>query len=185
MASAKNGYPHIVKLFEKEIAGIDPAAQRARDAHFKTLAGTLDESCMPRVHREVNRLTPTIIEVVVKAPTQAPKFEPGQFYRVQNFEIDAPVVDGTTLADGGSRVDRRLGRQGRGSPVGDRARDGHLQPALRRASEAGERVIVMGLTGCTDAHPGAQRDGRSSPAAASATRCSSRSARRCAPRATR
>ncbi|MDC4225037.1 MAG: hypothetical protein MPW15_12615 [Candidatus Manganitrophus sp.] len=67
MASAKHGYPYVVNLFEKEIAAIDPAKQPARETQFKTLAQTLEESCMPRVH-QVNRLTPTIVEVVVKAP---------------------------------------------------------------------------------------------------------------------
>ena len=45
----------------------------------------------------INRLTPTIIEVVVKAPMAAEKFHPGQFYRVQNYEARAPVVEGTVL----------------------------------------------------------------------------------------
>jgi hypothetical protein len=38
-----------------------------------------------RVER-VERLTPTIVEVVVHAPMAARKFQPGQFYRLQNFE---------------------------------------------------------------------------------------------------
>ena len=46
----------------------------------------------------MNRLTQTIVEVVVKAPLAARKFKPGQFYRLQNFESFAPVVDGTRLA---------------------------------------------------------------------------------------
>jgi len=41
----------------------------------------------------VNRLTPTIIEVVVHAPAAARAFSPGQFYRLQNFEVLAPRVD--------------------------------------------------------------------------------------------
>ena len=46
----------------------------------------------------INRLTPTIIEVVVKAPYAAEKFSPGQFYRVQNYEAYALVIEGTSLA---------------------------------------------------------------------------------------
>jgi NAD(P)H-flavin reductase len=46
----------------------------------------------------VNRLTPTIVEVVVKAPLAARQFEPGQFYRLQNFEAFAPRTEDTTLA---------------------------------------------------------------------------------------
>ncbi len=42
-------------------------------------------SCAPRVHA-VNRLTPTIVEVVVHAPAAARAFQPGQFYRLQNYE---------------------------------------------------------------------------------------------------
>ena len=34
----------------------------------------------------VNRLTPTIVEVVVRAPQAARNFHPGEFYRLQNFE---------------------------------------------------------------------------------------------------
>ena len=40
----------------------------------------------------VNRLTPTIVEVVVHAPAAARAFRPGQFYRLQNFEMLAPRV---------------------------------------------------------------------------------------------
>ena len=46
---------------------------------------------MPRVHA-VHRLTPTIVEVVVHAPAQARAFRPGQFYRLQNYEMLAPRI---------------------------------------------------------------------------------------------
>jgi NADPH-dependent glutamate synthase beta subunit-like oxidoreductase/NAD(P)H-flavin reductase len=46
----------------------------------------------------VNRLTSNIVEVVVHAPLAARQFEPGQFYRLQNFEANAPRVASTTLA---------------------------------------------------------------------------------------
>ena len=60
------------------------------------------EELVPRVHA-VNRLTPTIVEVVVHAPAQARAFRPGQFYRLQNYEMLAPRVSeagvgGTVLA---------------------------------------------------------------------------------------
>src|SRR5208282_4034872 len=62
----------------------------------------------------INRLTPTIVEVVVKAPMAAEKFHPGQFYRLQNYETFAPVVEGTALiAEGlaltGAEVDKEKG----------------------------------------------------------------------------
>ena len=109
MASAKNGYPYIVKLFEKELANLNPAEQPERDAALKKLFATLDESFTATIV-SIKRLTPTIIEVVVKAPLQAEKFQPGQFYRVQNFEANAPVVEGTVLAAEGDSADRRRSR---------------------------------------------------------------------------
>jgi NAD(P)H-flavin reductase len=49
----------------------------------------------------VNRLTPTIIEVVLRAPAAAAAFRPGQFYRLQNYEVLAPRLSepetGTTV----------------------------------------------------------------------------------------
>ena len=51
---------------------------------------------------------PTIVEVVVHAPYAARRFEPGQFYRLQNFERFAPVIDGTRLAIGGASAGGNL-----------------------------------------------------------------------------
>ncbi|MFO0680215.1 MAG: FAD-dependent oxidoreductase [Polyangiaceae bacterium] len=96
MASAKDGHPKVVALFP-EVAKLDPATQPARDASLRSLFAKLDSELNATVVA-VNRLTPTIVEVVVHAPMAARKFQPGQFYRLQNFEAYAPVVDGTRLA---------------------------------------------------------------------------------------
>ncbi|HYC87614.1 MAG TPA: FAD-dependent oxidoreductase [Thermoanaerobaculia bacterium] len=90
MASAKRGYPHVVSIFAGETAPADDSAWRA-------LVARLDEGLIARVH-EVNRLTPTIVEVVVRAPFASRHFLPGQFFRLQNFETYAPSLNGTTLA---------------------------------------------------------------------------------------
>ncbi len=90
MASAKDGYPHVVALFPGTEA-VDPATQPAREAQLRSLFETLDRELVATV-REVNRLTPTIVEIVVQAPMAARKFQPGQFYRLQNFETFAPQV---------------------------------------------------------------------------------------------
>jgi NADPH-dependent glutamate synthase beta subunit-like oxidoreductase/NAD(P)H-flavin reductase len=89
MASAKDGYREVVKIFGELSA--QPAEQ------WQALIATLDDGLIARVH-EVNRLTPTIVEVVVRAPFAARHFQPGQFFRLQNFETFAPKPDGTTLA---------------------------------------------------------------------------------------
>jgi NADPH-dependent glutamate synthase beta subunit-like oxidoreductase/NAD(P)H-flavin reductase len=99
MASAKDGYPRVVALFPQASA-IDPSLQPERNAALRALFARLDESLVATVH-QVNRLTPTIVEIVVHAPMAARKFQPGQFFRLQNFETHAPVLaangNGTSL----------------------------------------------------------------------------------------
>ena len=91
MASAKDGYPHVVELFADDIAGLDPAQQPQREEKWRSLVATLDDQLLARVERVV-RLTPTIVEVIVRAPAAARHFHPGQFYRLQNFERLSPHV---------------------------------------------------------------------------------------------
>ncbi|MBW7850511.1 MAG: FAD-dependent oxidoreductase [Rhodospirillales bacterium] len=88
MASAKQGYPVVTGLMERRPAS--PVAGAA-------LIARLDDELRAVVH-EVTRLTPTIVEVVVRAPLAARTFRPGQFYRLQNYETLAAKVGGTTLA---------------------------------------------------------------------------------------
>jgi NAD(P)H-flavin reductase len=57
----------------------------------------LNDNLRATVH-EVIRLTPTIVEVVVRAPLAARRFRPGQFYRLQNFETSAPKAEQSRLA---------------------------------------------------------------------------------------
>ena len=100
MASAKDGYPHIVKLFAKTLASVDPKKAAERETAWEKLEKTLDDALLARVV-EVRRLTPTIVEIVVRAKWAAQKFQPGQFYRLQNYEHLAPSVDGTRLTTEG------------------------------------------------------------------------------------
>jgi NADPH-dependent glutamate synthase beta subunit-like oxidoreductase/NAD(P)H-flavin reductase len=115
MASAKHGYREVVKVFKARVIPPSPPvipsvvegspADAEGDAStslgmtrkWNALVRTLDDGLIARVH-EVNRLTPTIVEVVVRAPFAARHFQPGQFFRLQNFETFAPKLDGTTLA---------------------------------------------------------------------------------------
>jgi NAD(P)H-flavin reductase len=97
MASAFKGFGRIVELFGSRIRNLDPGSQAVRDRSFRELCSRLDDELRCRVVR-VNRLTPTITEVVVRAPYQSRKFKPGQFYRLQDLETQAPIVDGIRLA---------------------------------------------------------------------------------------
>ncbi len=97
MASAKDGAPHVEALFTDDIARLDAAGQPARDGAWRAFAARLDDDWRATVVR-VERLTPTIVEVVVRAPAAARHFEPGQFFRLQNFEALARVVGSSRLA---------------------------------------------------------------------------------------
>ncbi|MCQ8129526.1 pyridine nucleotide-disulfide oxidoreductase [Methylomonas rivi] len=145
MASAKDGYPYIVKLFANELAALDPAQQTQRDVRLQAMQQKLDELFLAHVV-EVNRLTPTIIEVVIKAPAAAKNFEPGQFYRVQNYESLAPVVEGTRLAaEGlaltGAWVDKEKGL------VSLIALEMGSSSRLCATWKAGDPLVLMGVTG--------------------------------------
>lgn len=145
MASAKDGYPYIVKLFANEIANLDPAQQPQREAQLRDLQQRLDATLLAHVV-EVNRLTPTIIEVVIKAPAAAKHFEPGQFYRVQNYESLAPVVEGTALAaEGlaltGAWVDKEKGL------VSLIALEMGSSSRLCATWNVGDPLVLMGVTG--------------------------------------
>jgi NADPH-dependent glutamate synthase beta subunit-like oxidoreductase/NAD(P)H-flavin reductase len=145
MASAKDGYPHVVRLFESELAQLDPAAQPARESAWRSLVSTLDSELVATVH-EVIRLAPTIVEVIVRAPAAARGFQPGQFYRLQNFESDAPVVGGTRLlteglALTGAWVDKERGLLS--TVVLEIGASSRLCSTLKK----GQPVVLMGPTG--------------------------------------
>ena len=97
VASGKYGARAVTEVFANEIAALDPTDQPKRDAELVALKQRLDENLLVTIE-EVRRLGPTIVEVIVKAPLQARKFEPGQFYRFQNFETQSPVLEGTRFA---------------------------------------------------------------------------------------
>ncbi|UOA09982.1 pyridine nucleotide-disulfide oxidoreductase [Methylobacter sp. S3L5C] len=145
MASAKNGYPYVVKLFEKQLAGLNSAQQPERDADLKALFARLDSAFKATIIA-INRLTPTIIEVIVKAPLAAEKFHPGQFYRVQNYEAFAPTVEGTVLvAEGlaltGAEVDKENGT------ISLIALEMGSSSRLCATWKVGDPLVIMGVTG--------------------------------------
>ncbi len=145
MASAKHGYEEVARIFAEEIAERGTLSQEERDAIYDKLEATLDEQLRAYVVR-VERLTPTIVDVIVKAPIQARKFRPGQFYRLQNFETTAPIIYGTKLvmeglALTGAWVDEEKGLLS--MIVLEMGTSSRLCSLLKE----GEEVVVMGPTG--------------------------------------
>jgi NADPH-dependent glutamate synthase beta subunit-like oxidoreductase/NAD(P)H-flavin reductase len=145
MASARDGFPHVTALFQDELATLDPDKQHVRDAEWKRLCSQLEAELVAHVS-EVRRLTPTIVEVIVHAPSAARRFQPGQFYRLQNYETRARRVKGTTLlmegiALTGAWVDREKGL------LSLIALELGVSSRLCRYLQPGEPVVVMGPTG--------------------------------------
>ncbi len=145
MASAKDGHPYVVALFAHDIARMSETPQAERDAQLRASFAKTDDE-FEAVVVKVERLTPTIVDVVVRAPAAARKFEPGQFYRLQNFEVSSPVIDGTRLtmegiALTGAWVDKEKGL------LSMIALEMGVSSRLLAALKVGERVVVMGPTG--------------------------------------
>jgi NADPH-dependent glutamate synthase beta subunit-like oxidoreductase/NAD(P)H-flavin reductase len=145
MASAKQGYPVVSRMLSRQPASeISPSALVAR----------LNEELRAVVHA-VNRLTPAIVEVVVRAPTAVRAFRPGQFYRLQNYETLSRDADGTRLAKEGlaltgAAVDRERGLLS--TIVLEMGGSSDLCAQLA----PGEPVILMGPTGHPTETPGGE-----------------------------
>jgi NADPH-dependent glutamate synthase beta subunit-like oxidoreductase/NAD(P)H-flavin reductase len=137
MGGAKQGYPLVSKVLSRSVS-----ASNLSDAQF---FAQLNRELRASVH-EVKRLTPSIVEVVLRAPRAARSFQPGQFYRLQNFATLAPVREGTSLAmEGlaltGAWVDKEKGLLS--AIVLEMGGSSDLCAQLK----PGEPVVLMGPTG--------------------------------------
>src|SRR4051812_43692545 len=136
MGGAKQGYPVLTRAMARL-----PAATRVP----QDVLAEANKAWRATVVR-VERLTPTIVEVVVEAPAAAKNFEPGQFYRLQNYEARSRKIDGTLLtmeglALTGAWVDKDKGL------LSLIALEMGGSSDLCALLEPGEPVIVMGPTG--------------------------------------
>lgn len=144
--SAKRGYPVVSQMLNK--------VKAASAIETQAFARQFNQALRAEVHL-VQRLTPTIVEVVAKAPMAAKNFLPGQFYRLQNFETLAQRVDGTILnmeglALTGAWVDREKGLVS--TIVLEMGGSSDLCMTLK----PGEPVIMMGPTGTPTETPGGE-----------------------------
>jgi NADPH-dependent glutamate synthase beta subunit-like oxidoreductase/NAD(P)H-flavin reductase len=145
MASARDGHGQVSRLFEAHFASLDPKEQPAREAARAELFARLDSAFRATV-AAVNRLTPTIVEVIVHAPYAAQHFQPGQFYRLQTFERTSPLVEKTRLtmeglALTGAWVDKEKGLL---STIVLEMGTSSRQCAMLKV---GQPVVLMGPTG--------------------------------------
>ncbi len=145
MGSAKQGYPVVSRVLGRRAPQLGESSRQFFDRVADRLVARIEH---------VERLTPNIVEVVVRAPLAAAKFQPGQFYRLQNFESLAPVAEGTRmqmegLALTGAWVDRGKGLVS--TIVLEMGGSSDLCAMLQK----GEPVVLMGPTGSpTEIEPG-------------------------------
>ena len=137
MGGAKQGYPVVSRMLSR----IHAAAEMSDQAFL----ARFNDELRATVH-DVVRLTPMIVEVVVRAPLAARRFRPGQFYRLQNFETGGVRADSTRLAmEGlaltGAWVDRERGLVS--TVVLEMGGSSDLCPLLK----PGDPVVLMGPTG--------------------------------------
>ena len=142
MGSAKQGYPVVSRVL---------ARLRQNEPNPADLIAKLDDELRPTVH-DVIRLTPNIVEVIVRAPIAARAFLPGQFYRLQNYEALAPRTKDTVLgmeglALTGASVDYKKGLLS--TIVLEMGGSSDLCAVLK----PGEPVILMGPTGTPSETP--------------------------------
>jgi NADPH-dependent glutamate synthase beta subunit-like oxidoreductase/NAD(P)H-flavin reductase len=145
MGGAKLGYPVVSRVLAKRKPEA-PAPQQ--------LVAQLEDELRPKVHAVVE-LAPKIVEVIVRAPRAARAFQPGQFYRLQNYESHAPKTDDTLLtmeglALTGATVDREKGLLS--TIVLEMGGSSDLCTIL----EPGEPVVLMGPTGTPTETPGGE-----------------------------
>ncbi len=136
MGGAKQGYPVVSRVL----------ARRKPEAPAPEMLVERLNQELRAVVEEVIRLTPTIVEIVVRAPIAARAFEPGQFYRLQNYESLAARTSDTVLAmEGlaltGAKVDREKGLLS--TIVLEMGGSSDLCVLLK----PGEPVVLMGPTG--------------------------------------
>ena len=142
MGSAKRGYPVLSRVLAKRAAS-EPTPE--------ALTAKLNHD-LRAVVEDVIRLTPTIVEIVVRAPIAARAFQPGQFYRLQNYESLATKTEQTVLAmEGlaltGASVDHKRGLLS--TIVLEMGGSSDLCALLK----PGDPVVLMGPTGAPTETP--------------------------------
>jgi NAD(P)H-flavin reductase len=145
MASARHGYAEIARLFDREVAAQELEEQAERENAWVRFAEVLEDG-LRAVVVDAIRLADRIVEVIVRAPIAARNFRPGQFFRVQNYETTAEVVEGIRLTMEGLALTGAWTDPARGLislivlEMGGSSR-------LCSILEPGEEIVLMGPTG--------------------------------------
>ncbi|MDM8557413.1 FAD-dependent oxidoreductase [Candidatus Parabeggiatoa sp. HSG14] len=90
VASAMRTYPHIVESFDKQVKVLGD------EAEYSNFYRKMQDLLQARIE-QVQRHSHSVVELKIRVPIAAKKFRPGQFFRLQNFETHAPILDKTRL----------------------------------------------------------------------------------------
>ena len=137
MASAKEGAPRVTQkmaLFSRQQHQLSQKSEN-----------TLLADLMATVVR-VQHLSPQIHEIVIHAPAAARAFQPGQFFRLQNFADTAPMVEGNPLLMKGVAL-RGVWRDIEKGWLGFVVQEAGPSTRVAAQLQAGEKVSLMGPVG--------------------------------------
>ncbi|MBY0501591.1 MAG: FAD-dependent oxidoreductase [Alphaproteobacteria bacterium] len=125
MASAKDGFTKVCETLSQRSPSPSPFFIKQ-----------LDEILRPRVHK-ISRLTPSILEIIIKAPQAALNFKAGQFFRLQTY---GPIsIEGLALT--GAHADPKTGL------LSLIILEMGASSKLCQFIKVGERISLMGPTG--------------------------------------
>ncbi|QKX01510.1 glutamate synthase subunit beta [Wolbachia endosymbiont of Cruorifilaria tuberocauda] len=173
IASVKNGYPIISRLLSEvsstsahalelhhqlyecfnigEISSKKSSTQAVDTEIQKESQERNDKKFFSRIKKQftarvvkVQYLTDNVIEIVVRAPLAAKNFQPGQFFRLQNFQKNSRktslAMEGIAVT--GTEVDRKRGI------ISTIVIEIGGSTSLCKHLQKGEQIVLMGPTGC-------------------------------------
>lgn len=96
IASAKRGYPKIMQSIRNACGSVRENSVAGSNSDYpqfrQKIAYLFDTKII-----SIIRHTEKVVETTVQAPMAAEQFQPGQFYRIQNYETYAETIDNTKL----------------------------------------------------------------------------------------
>ncbi|MDQ2994690.1 MAG: pyridine nucleotide-disulfide oxidoreductase, partial [Pseudomonadota bacterium] len=139
IASAKRIYPKIIKSLQNSIK---PLLDNNDYQRFANHIADLFATSIVKIVRH----TESVIELQVRAKMAAHNFQPGQFYRVQNFETSAVIVGNTRLQSEamamiGAEVDKTSGL------ISFMVLEQGASSRLFATFKPGQHISIMGPTG--------------------------------------
>ncbi len=90
IASGLRTYPKILEVLSNKLSQI------GSEKEYQEFAKTIQQAFQATV-LQVTRRTSSVIELIVKAPQAVKHFQPGQFYRLQNYETFSQHLGNTSL----------------------------------------------------------------------------------------